>query len=139
MKDNQEWSFVSWGDPVPQARARTTKNGITYDPPKSRNYKQQIRMDAIAAKPPTPIEDAVNMEVKIFLRIPASWSKKKQQAAAEGIIRPTSRPDLKNYIAGIEDALNAIIYRDDSQVVSYEGSGKWYSFNPRVEVVITEI
>lgn len=136
---NKEWSFVVFGNAVAQGRARGTRTGIHYDPPKSRNYKEQVRADAIAAKPPVPVECALNMAIKVFVAIPKSWSNKKQTAAILGHIRPTSRPDLKNFIAGIEDALIGIIYRDDSQIVSYEGCGKWYAANPRVEVRITEI
>ncbi|MNU11384.1 Endodeoxyribonuclease RusA [compost metagenome] len=54
-------------------------------------------------------------------------------------MRPKSKPDLSNYIKGIEDAIEGILLKNDSQVVDYGKSGKWYSDRPRIEVIVEEI
>ncbi|WP_374042958.1 RusA family crossover junction endodeoxyribonuclease [uncultured Selenomonas sp.] len=41
---------------------------------------------------------------------------------------------MSNVIKGIEDALNNIWYKDDSQIVEYGVIGKWYAETPRVYV-----
>ena len=79
------------------------------------------------------------LEAKVYRPIPKSFSKKKRAAAIAGELLPTTKPDLKNYIAGIEDALEKVIFENDSQIVSYGESGKWYAEQPRVEVVIREL
>jgi Holliday junction resolvase RusA-like endonuclease len=55
-----------------------------------------------------------------------------------GRIRPTKRPDVSNVIKIIEDALNGLAYRDDSQIVRVVGE-KYYSDSPRVEVEICSL
>ncbi len=66
-------------------------------------------------------------------------SKKRAVAAERGEIRPTTKPDLDNYLKAIKDALKGICWRDDSQVVAYrEPFGKYYSAKPRVEVDVLE-
>jgi Holliday junction resolvase RusA-like endonuclease len=64
-----------------------------------------------------PTLEAVSLEVVVSLPIPQSWSRKKQQAARWGVVRPTSRPDIDNYIKAVFDGCNEIVWKDDSQVV----------------------
>ncbi|MCZ0853544.1 RusA family crossover junction endodeoxyribonuclease, partial [Brevibacillus laterosporus] len=67
-----------------------------------------------------------------------SGSKRKKENAEKGRLRPVTKPDVDNYVKGVKDALNHLIYKDDSQVVDLKVS-KFYSEEPRVEVIITEI
>jgi Holliday junction resolvase RusA-like endonuclease len=53
-------------------------------------------------------------------------------------IRPTKKPDVDNIAKSIQDALNKVLYRDDSQIVLLI-VGKRYADVPRVEVSITKI
>ena len=66
--------------------------------------------------------------------MPQSWSRRKRADAIADKIRPKTRPDISNVIKGIEDALNNIWYKDDSQIVEYGLIGKWYAEEPRVYV-----
>ncbi|MCY8507703.1 RusA family crossover junction endodeoxyribonuclease, partial [Bacillus atrophaeus] len=77
---------------------------------------------------------------RVFRPMPkkVSNSKKKKESAEKGLLRPTTKPDVDNYVKGVKDALNHLIYKDDSQVVDLKVS-KFYSEEPRVEVIITEI
>ena len=134
-------AFTIQGEPVPQGRPRAGKNKTTgdvvmYDPMKSRDYKHYVRLVASQYKPPKLIEDAVMLTVKVYRSIPASWSKVNQQKARDGILRPKSKPDLSNYIKGVEDAIEGVLLKNDSQVVEYGNCGKWYSDSPRIEVIV---
>ena len=134
--------FIVFGEPVAQGRARATVIGghaRLYDPAKSRNYKGMVREEALKQKPVKPLEGPVSLTVRVYQRIPKGFSKAKRAAALTGRLRPTTRPDLKNVLAGIEDSLKQVIWLDDSQVVDFGDSGKWYDDNPRVEVEIEEI
>jgi len=56
---------------------------------------------------------------------------------ADGIIRPTKKPDIDNICKIICDSLNKIAYHDDSQIVDCQVR-KFYSERPRVVVTISE-
>lgn len=127
------------GEPVAQGRPRfSTQHGFVraYDPLKSRNYKEHVRTHALAKIQQRFLGPLV-MKVDIYRSIPKSWSKKKQDGAEQGHIKPTLKPDVDNYVKAIKDALNGIAYVDDSQVVVLMIS-KHYGREPRVEIVIEE-
>ncbi|PGV06835.1 hypothetical protein COD81_15380 [Bacillus cereus] len=133
--------FTIMTEPVAQGRPRaSTVNGKVrmYDPKKSRDFKRYV--SAIAAKfaPTSLLEGPLQLEVKVYKPSLKSFSKKKALAAEEGLLRPTTKPDVDNYVKGVKDALNKVIWHDDSQVVDLKVS-KWYSEKPRVEVTVKEL
>ncbi|WP_346207632.1 RusA family crossover junction endodeoxyribonuclease [Caldifermentibacillus hisashii] len=133
--------FTVYGEPVAQGRPRaTTINGHVrmYDPKKSRDYKNYIRLAASEHKPEKLLEGPLSMKVKIYRPSLKSFSKKKAEMAEKGEIRPVTKPDTDNYIKAIKDALKSVIWKDDSQVVELHAS-KYYSQNPRIEIEIKEL
>lgn len=77
------------------------------------------------------------LEVEIIagLSIPSSKSKKFKQAAAEGVEKPTKKPDVDNIAKTVTDALSGVIYKDDKQIVNLTVA-KIYSKRPGVSVVV---
>jgi len=133
-------SFVVYGEPVAQGRPRaTTANGHVrmYDPTKSRDYKQYVKLAAMQHKPKEIMQGALLVRIDVYKQIPKSMSKKKEALALAGEIRPITKPDVDNYAKGIKDALKGVIWRDDSQVVDLAVS-KWYG-TPRIEITTIEI
>ena len=127
------------GEPVAQGRPRfSTQHGFVraYDPQKSRSYKDYVRAVAVQHIH-QQLLGPVMMTVDIYRGIPKSWSKTKQEQAERGIIKPTLKPDVDNYVKAIKDALNGIAYVDDSQVTVLLIS-KFYAREPRVEVKVEE-
>lgn len=61
-----------------------------------------------------PFSGPVELCVTIFLNPPESWSKKKREAAKF----VTGKPDADNILKLIGDAMNRVVYRDDSQIAS---------------------
>lgn len=59
-----------------------------------------------------PIEGPVCVEINSWQSIPVSWSKKRKAAA----IYVTGKPDPDNVAKTITDAMNGIVYGDDSQI-----------------------
>ncbi len=136
--------FTIYGEPVAQGRPRfSTAGGYprAYDPAKSRDYKDYIRLAAAAEmNGQAPLSGPLSISVRVYRPIPSSYSKKKRDAAERGAIRPTTKPDVSNYVKTIEDALNGICWNDDSQIVAYhEPFGKYYSATPRIEVEVEQI
>ena len=127
-----------YGEPIPQLRPRiTTVNGYarSYDPTKSRDYKDYIRL-AMAGKCYMML-GAVVFKMDIYLSIPKSFSKKKTLLAIEKQLLPTSRPDIDNVEKTVFDALKSVAWKDDSQVVETH-IRKFYGEQPRIELEITE-
>ena len=57
--------------------------------------------------------------------MPVSWSRRKTVDAITGHIRPTSRPDVDNFLKTILDAINSIVIADDAQVVEVHATKKF--------------
>ena len=139
-----EIKIVILGNPVAQGRPRFSSRGgynRAYDPPKSKSWKEYAKVVAsIKMKGKHLLEGPISLSICVYRDIPTSWSNKKKTLAAFGDIRPTTRPDLDNYVKGIKDALTGVVWKDDSQVVSYnEPFGKFYSSKPRIEICVKEI
>ena len=138
----REYKAVVLGEPIAQGRPRFSRQGglvKAYDPPRSRDYKQYIRLVAREDAPEAPLTGAVLLSLKIYRAIPKSMPKKKREAALLGQLRPTTKPDVSNVLKGVEDALKGLWYADDSQIVGYGELGKWYAERPRIEVTMQEI
>jgi Holliday junction resolvase RusA-like endonuclease len=126
------------GEPQGKGRARVTRSGVAYTPAKTRSYETALRWAAqVAMKGRKPFTGPLSLTIEAFMPIPRSWSKKRQQMADAGSLRPTGRPDLDNILKAT-DALNAIAWVDDSQVVDVHCT-KLYSDIPRLVVTVTPI
>ncbi|WLR50054.1 RusA family crossover junction endodeoxyribonuclease [Bacillus tianshenii] len=131
-------TFTVYGEPVAQGRPRaSTINGRVrmYDPKKSKDFKTYVQLVASQHAPRKLLEGPLYLHVKVYKPSLKSFSKKKKAAAERGELRPVTKPDVDNYVKGIKDACNKVIWKDDSQVVELQVS-KWYSEKPRVEILV---
>ena len=131
--------------PEPQGRPRFARRGKfvqTYDPPKSKKFKTELRRLAEIeyAEQPYHAEQRkpIIIELKLYIPMLKSFSKIKRLKATDGILRPTTKPDIDNYIKGILDSLNGLFWYDDGQIVEIH-AGKYYSDSPRIEMEIKEV
>ena len=137
----QKLMFEIPGSPIGQGRPKfSTINGYAkaYDPEKSRNYKAYVKMLATQAMKENDFEMITGpcaIQIFAFFDVPKSKSKKFKEAALEGKERPTKKPDADNIVKAILDALNGLIYKDDSCIVDLHCI-KYYSDVPRVEVYV---
>ena len=141
-----EIKLVIYGEPVAQGRPRfTTVNGFAraYDPAKSRNFKQWVRLCAIQEVKKIdgfkPFQNACVLDVTFYRHIPSSWSKKKRMDADSGLIRPITRPDCGNYEKGFYDALTGVIWVDDSIVTDKHVRKRYTAGLVRIELKVTEV
>jgi Holliday junction resolvase RusA-like endonuclease len=89
--------------------------GRAFTPARTRSTEAMVRefaAKAMAGAP--PIEGAVHLSVIMHLDRPKSWTKRK---IAENPL-PTGKPDLDNVLKLLGDALNGIVWKDDSQIAS---------------------
>jgi Holliday junction resolvase RusA-like endonuclease len=130
-------SFIVPGHPFGKQRSRSTKSGRHYTPQETVRYENLVMMQAMQAmqdRPPVDIDVGL-MFVAVF-PVPDSWSAKKRAAALAGDIRPTKKPDLSNIQKALEDGMNSVVFKDDSQITESGGSKKIYGETPCVKVCV---
>jgi Holliday junction resolvase RusA-like endonuclease len=138
--------IVLRGETVPSGRprfaAKLTKGGKpfahAYTPQKTRDFQHDLKrraQDVMGNRP--PLEGPLLVHLRVYLPIPASLSARRRELAIAGLIFPAKRPDLDNYIKQL-DALNQLVWRDDSQIVQLEAS-KLFAEIPRIEIAIDEL
>ena len=84
-----------------------------------------------------PTENPVALLVHSVRPVPESWSRRDREAALAGAILPTSKPDGDNYLKVVQDALNNVVWRDDSQVVDARII-KRYDLRPAMRIEVRE-
>ena len=129
--------FFIEGLPVAQGRPRfSTRGGYArvYDPEKSRVWKKYVETLAVSHMKRhglKMLDGALTAEILFYLPRPKSLPKK--------VKHHVKKPDLTNLVKGIEDALNGVCYKDDSQIIQLLIVKSYALFNPGVKVSITEI
>lgn len=139
--------FTVPGQPKPKERPRfrivKPKAGAafvsTYTTPETvQNEKRIAEAAKVAMAGAAPCILPIEILIELRMRIPPSWSKKKQVAAAAGTVRATKLPDLDNCAKSVLDACNKIVFADDGQVVQLTVR-KLYHAAPAVVVAIRSV
>ena len=134
----KEIKFTVLGQPVAKGRPKFG-NGHAYTPEKTVNYEQLVKVSYLQTERVKFMDgEQLRIEIKAYSSIPKSVSKMAREGMMLEVIRPTKKPDFDNICKGIADALNDLAYKDDSQIVSGV-IDKYYSGEPRVEVLIYEV
>jgi Holliday junction resolvase RusA-like endonuclease len=127
------------GAAVAKGRARFTRTGFAYTPAKTRQYEAHGRLAAqLAMGERPPLTGPVLLTALIELPVPASWSRRRIAAAIIGEIRPTSRPDIDNFLKSGMDAINGIVVADDSLIVKVVAEKK-FGVDPKLVLLVTPI
>lgn len=96
-----------------KGRPQFSKRGFAYTPAETRHAEAMIRSlasDAMEGR--LPILGPVELTICVRIMYPKSWSEKRKQAT----VFVTGKPDCDNTLKGISDAMNGIVWQDDSQV-----------------------
>jgi Holliday junction resolvase RusA-like endonuclease len=129
--------------PVPKERPRVVKNPKTgqvfgYTPERTaamgRSVKAVIARIMGSAK---PISGPIRIDMTFVMPLPASWPKWKKEAALEGLIVPTGRPDMDNLEKALLDALNETLIVDDSFVINRH-AWKIYGEMPAIRMSVEQ-
>ena len=126
------------GEPQGKQRPRWSPVG-TYSPKKTVNYETYIK-ELFAIKYPdfVPVESVLEMELIIWLMIPASTSKRKKALMECGDLRPGKIPDVDNVLKVVMDALEKLAYKNDAKIVTAH-QGKFYANKPHLDINIYEL
>jgi Holliday junction resolvase RusA-like endonuclease len=98
------------------------------------DVKSQLSLDFI------PYDYPIGVKVLFVFPPLTSWSKKKKDEFESGVkIFKETKPDLTdNLMKGLFDAMNGIVFVDDSRVCKVE-SEKIYGIVPRIELEIYQL
>lgn len=124
--------FIIPGRISGKARPRFTKKGVVYTLARTASDESVVRHFASQAmRGRKLLEGPLSLTIEINIKTPASWSKKRKAAAFHVV----GRPDLDNVIKLIGDALNGIVWRDDSQI-SHIDIARYYNAPERISVCV---
>ena len=121
------------GNPVSQGRGRIVRVGKfskIADPIESRNWKNYVKVIASECRCDPLWEGPLRIIIRFGFLRPKSISKK--------VIWRDKKPDIDNVFKACADALEGIIYRNDSQIVGVKMTKK-YSDTPGVSIQIEQI
>lgn len=108
-------------------------NARILTPAKTRSTEAMVREFAANAMAGNALlEGGLQVFVVIWLERPKSWTRRK---VAETPF-PTGKPDLDNVVKLIGDALNGIVWHDDSQIVDLHVARRFSTDGERVVVSI---
>jgi Holliday junction resolvase RusA-like endonuclease len=131
--------FVIPGPAVAKGRPRATSiagKARMYTPARTAKYEAVV---AAAARAEMGVREPLAVPISVYVQeiraIPASWSKRDRQAAADGLRLPTSRPDADNVAKAVLDGMAGIVFVDDAAIVDL-AVWKRYGTKPRVEVSV---
>lgn len=137
----REFRLTIEGETVAKGRPKLGTVGghaRAFTPAKTRRYEDIVRQRATVewADRPLIADTPITMRLLFVRAIPQSWPRKRREAALAGTVRPIGKPDLSNLCKSVEDAMNGVIFYDDSAIVTTV-QDKVYGDRPRVEVVLT--
>ncbi len=126
---------------APQGKGRprfSRRSGRAYTPARTQQAEETLagRVAAqLQGKIAQPLTEPLRVRCFFVMPVPASWSKKRQRAALEGKAWPTGKPDVDNLCKLLFDALNGLMWRDDSQIVELVTT-KAYGEHPQTTVTV---
>ena len=138
-----EFTLVIKGEPVAQGRPKFSTVGghpRAVDPAKSREYKQIVSVMARQKMEcdGRPLMDGpLRLCVNVFRVPPKSMGKRKGVEACAMLKGIQTKPDLDNYIKLVSDALNGVVFADDSQIVAIDAE-KRYADIPGMVIRVME-
>ena len=134
-------TYMVEGNPIGKGRPKFARRGnfvSAYTPTKTRDYETVIKDAAQKAMGSNELlETPVTVAIYITVPIPQSYSKKRSEACLNGSEKPIKKPDIDNIAKCFLDAMNEIVYKDDTQVLTLHIT-KVYGTVGMVEVMVKE-
>ncbi len=108
-------------DPKPQSRPRFRYSPrgqpIAYKDPKQRLWDGFIQKEISDQAPVDPFDGPLAVRLIFYVDRPSGHYTKKGTLRSWAPRYPKVKPDLSNYIKGIEDCGNGILWKDDARII----------------------
>ena len=125
------------GTPIAKARPKFFRKGNhvgTYNPQETKESRFLWEVSQQLKRGFKPFTCPLQVSVYFVMPIPKGLSKKqREQINCE--IKHTKKPDVSNMLKFVEDCLNGVAWKDDSQIVSIHAH-KCYGESPHTEISI---
>jgi Holliday junction resolvase RusA-like endonuclease len=133
--------FQVEGDPKGKGRPRFSRVGSftkVYTDKQTLGYEAKIAHFAKQAMGTSePLKTPVSVFLYVRLPIPQSYPKKRREACLNGSELPCKKPDIDNIAKTYLDAMNGVIFVDDTQVIDLHVK-KLYSAVAGVDVMVMQ-
>jgi Holliday junction resolvase RusA-like endonuclease len=133
--------FQVEGDPKGKGRPRFSRVGSftkVYTDKQTLTYEAMIATFAKQAMGGTePLKTPVSVFLYVRLPVPQSYPKKRREACLNGSELPCKKPDIDNIAKTYLDAMNGVIFVDDTQVIDLHVK-KVYAEKAGVDVMVME-
>lgn len=130
--------FVILGEPIPKQSARFTKAGFAFQPKKIVNGKDNIRTQIINHLPngfELISEPLAILQLKFVFTPPKTLKKwEKDILNSGGELIKTTKPDLDNLEKMLYDAMESVVFDNDSKIYNKTNIRKCYGLKPRIEI-----
>lgn len=124
------------GNPIAKKRPRFARRGnfvATYNIQQTEEGRFLFEVQKQFKR--EPVQGAVKIDLKFFMPIPKSASKKQRAAMIGCAIDHVKKPDIDNLIKFTLDCLSGLVFCDDRQIIKISGS-KAYHPQPATEIYI---
>lgn len=132
--------FKILGVPKPKQSMKFTKKGFSYQPKEVKEQERNLKWDIKSQLPEghTPYDGPLQLSVTFVFPPPAGWSKAKMGLLQQGVkFYKDTKPDLQdNLMKGVCDAMEGIVYTNDSRICKLTGSEKIYGMVPQTIIHI---
>lgn len=141
---NKELKLIIQTAPEPKQSAKFYNAGKfikSYQPKKVTSYKDTIKSMIIGQLPRyfVPFQKAVEIEYKFIFAPLKSFNKTEKEKIENGdLIYKTTKPDADNLEKSLNDAMEKIIFYNDSQIAKHT-TIKAYGKIPRTEIIVKEL
>lgn len=141
MHATYQLCFIFEIEPVPQLRPRASSRGgrvRLYDPPKVKQFKVVLHNLVTEQYKNPPFTGALSVSMLFYRPVQKSLSNIERQRRLSNEHKAVVKPDVDNYIKSTLDALNGVLWDDDSQIVKVTAE-KRYAEKGKIIITVTQL
>lgn len=101
--------------PIPKERPRHDARGFFYTPAKTRQYEKEVKNLASRIYKGKALECPLSVEIEFLI----------ERGKTVKRALPSVKPDLDNLVKAVKDALNGVVWKDDSLICKLVASKKY--------------
>ena len=117
------YTFTIQGKPITKLRPRFRRFGGTYDV--QSDLKKAVKLQMAGCWNHPLIAGPLSLDIRFFMPIPKSTSKKNRAKMISGEIPHTKTPDLDNILKWAADCMTGIVYQDDRQIIEIHATKQY--------------